>query len=163
MALAVSVAAVADDAPVLLGQTWINVQATQAPTLKDKGHVTLVHFWTFACSNCQANLPIYDRLFAKYASSGLDFVGVHTPELDFEKKTENVRKAIDRFGIKWPVLIDPAGGNWQRWRVRYWPTVFLVDKKGVIRSKWEGELNFRGQKGEEQVEHMIRQLLAEKG
>ncbi|MBN9504160.1 MAG: hypothetical protein BGO01_16090 [Armatimonadetes bacterium 55-13] len=150
----------AKKAPVLSGNQWFNLSSSRkAPSPQTSGKVTLVHFWTFACSNCQANLPIYNRLFDRYKGQGLDFVGVHTPELSFEKNVENVQKAIAKEKIGWPVLIDNEGANWNRWGLHYWPTVFLVNAKGAIVFKWEGELNWNGQNGEWQLDAAIRRAL----
>lgn len=42
----------------------------------------------------------------KYKDQGLTVIGVHTPEFAFEKKPENVRRAIPDFRIGFPVAID---------------------------------------------------------
>jgi len=145
--------------PQLSGDVFFN--AKEAPRIA-LGEVTLLHYWTFACGNCQANLPAYDRIFKEFEPKGLKVVGVHTPELEFERKVENVEKAIRKHDIKWPVLIDDKGLNWNRWRLEYWPTVFLIDRKGEVKFKWEGELAWQGRDGEEQLTQMIQKLLAEK-
>jgi thiol-disulfide isomerase/thioredoxin len=50
-------------APELVGRNWINAPYGKAISLASRrGKVTVVQFWTFACSNCRVNLPIYDRL-----------------------------------------------------------------------------------------------------
>lgn len=146
----------------LKGGAWLNVAKGKEPAPGASRHVTLVHFWTFACNNCQANLPIYDRVFEAYKGRGLDVVGVHTPELEFERSEKNLTEAIRRFHIRWPVLVDNDGENWRRWDLRYWPTVFLVDRKGVIRFKAEGELNYGGENGERELTDAIDRLLAER-
>lgn len=143
----------------LTGSIFLNSKV--APRIKI-GDVTLVHFWTFACHNCKANFAAYDRLFQAYNPKGLNVVGVHTPELEFERKVSNVQKAIEKEGIKWPVLIDDKTENWKRWNLQYWPTVFILDKKGEVRFKWEGEFAWKGRDGEAQALRMIEKLLAEK-
>ena len=58
------------------------------------------------------------------------------------------------------MLIDLRYANWNRWGQRYWPTIYLVDKQGRNRYRWEGELNYRGAGGD-QMTWLIEQLLRE--
>ena len=78
-----------------------------------------------------------------------------------ERRESAVKKAIERSHIKYPVLLDPDEKNWSRWGVRYWPTIYLVDKKGRIRDVWEGELAYDGKKGESILGDEVEKLLAE--
>ena len=106
-----------------------------------KQPLTLVHFWTFACSNCRYNLPIYSEWEAKYKARGLKVVGVHTPELSYERDLDNVLKAVDELKITYPVLVDGEAANWKKWGVHYWPSYYLVDAHGVIRESGYGEIH----------------------
>lgn len=146
-------------APALSGTKWIN-RDDKAFDWKDRvGKVTVVHFWTFGCSNCKANLPAYDRVYAKFKPKGVELIGVHTPELEVEKKEENVREAVKKFGLAYPILIDTDGANWTRWNLQYWPTVFVLDKRGQLVFKWEGELAWKGSNGEQQMNAAIESAL----
>lgn len=147
----------ADSARELVGKGWLN---TDKPlTLSGrKGKVTMVEFWTFACSNCQANLPTYERWQSRFSPRGFTIIGIHTPELPEEYKTEAVKKFVREHGITYPVLLDSDYANWSRWNQEYWPAIYLIDKKGAIREKWVGEL---GRSGAEKVEAKIEQLLGE--
>ena len=54
-------------------------------TLADlRGQVVLVHFWTFACSNCAATLPYVTAWYDTYHDQGFTVIGVHAPEFGFE-------------------------------------------------------------------------------
>jgi thiol-disulfide isomerase/thioredoxin len=150
--------AVYEAAPALTGKQWINAEA---PPLK--GHVTVLHFWTFACINCRHNLPYYAQWAAKYDAKDVQVIGVHTPELEVEKKPENVREAVKNLKIDYPVVIDGAGENWNRYKVNCWPTVFVIDKQGKIRGGWVGELQWNGQDGFGSMTKLIDQLRKEKG
>ncbi len=91
------------------------------------------------------------------------FVGVHTPEFDHERRTENVARALKEHGITHPVLLDNRHENWNRWRQQYWPTVYLIDKRGRVRHKWEGELEYNRAGGEARMGALVDELLKEKG
>jgi hypothetical protein len=89
-------------------------------------------------------------------------IGVHTPETKEEHKEENVRKKVKELGIKYPVLIDEKGDNWKRWEQYWWPTVYLIDKKGNVRYRWTGELDWNKAGGEGIMAQKIEYLLQEK-
>jgi thiol-disulfide isomerase/thioredoxin len=146
--------------PELVGNEWLN---TPTPiTLKSRmGKVTMVEFWTFACSNCQANLPSYERILRKFTPTGFTILAVHTPELPQEFKTENVKKFVLAHGITYPILLDQKYVNWRRWKQEFWPVIYLLDKQGRVREKWVGELNSMGNNGEAKIEKKIDELEAE--
>jgi thiol-disulfide isomerase/thioredoxin len=149
-------------APDLSGSQWLNAPDPSSLRLAARrGKVTIVHFWTFACINCRRNLPIYNRWWDRYSSKDVAIVGVHTPELDHEKDWKNVAAETAKLGIRYPVLFDPGYANWTRWSQQYWPTVYAIDKRGVVRGAWIGELNHGGQDGEKKFGALIDRLLAE--
>jgi len=73
-----------------------------------------------------------------------------------------VRAHIRDYGITYPVLIDAKSVNWKRWDQHYWPTVYLLDKKGKVRYRWEGELEYDGQNGTRKLAGLVDQLVSEK-
>jgi thiol-disulfide isomerase/thioredoxin len=148
--------------PELVGKEWLN---TPKPiTLESRlGKVTMVEFWTFACSNCQANLPAYERILKRYEPTGFTILAVHTPELPEEYKTENVKNFVASHGITYPVLLDQNYENWNRWHQEYWPVIYLLDKQGRVREKWVGELNSMGNNGEQKIGNEIEDLDSEGG
>ncbi len=92
----------------------------------------------------------------KYEQTGLTIIGVHSPEFPWEKPFDKVKHATTRLGIKFPVVQDNDFSIWKRYRVWAWPTIVLIDKKGVIR------YNHIGEGAYDKTEAMIKQLLAEK-
>jgi thiol-disulfide isomerase/thioredoxin len=150
-------------APELVGGPWLNTPDNKPIKLADrKGKVTIVEFWTFGCINCQRNLPAYARWHKKYADKGVAIIGVHTPETESEKVWDNVQKKVKELGITYPVLFDLKSENWKNWKQHFWPTVYLIDKKGRVRYGWEGELDWKGAGGEAKMAARIDLLLDEK-
>ncbi|HET6726981.1 MAG TPA: thioredoxin family protein, partial [Nitrososphaeraceae archaeon] len=117
--------------------SYINTNATQLSDLK--GKVVLVDFWTYSCINCIRTLPYLVDWNHKYSDKGLVIVGVHSPEFEFEKNIDNVKQAVTRFGIKYPVLLDNDHGTWNAFQNSYWPRKYLVDSEGYIRYDHIGE------------------------
>ena len=142
-------------APELAGiSSYINSQPFKLADLK--GKVVLVDFWTYSCINCIRTIPYLNMWNEKYASQGLVIVGVSAPEFDFEKSTENVRAAVEKFGIKYPVVQDNDHDTWNAYQNRYWPHKYLVDDQGFIRYDHIGEGNY------EETEKAIQSLLQER-
>jgi cytochrome c biogenesis protein CcdA/thiol-disulfide isomerase/thioredoxin len=143
-------------APELTGITaWIDSPPLTMASLR--GHVVIVHFWTFACINCLHVQPYVEAWSQRYASDGLVVIGVHTPELSFERDLANVRDAVAKDGVTFPVAFDPAFATWNAYHNRYWPALYFVDKDGHIRHTHFGEGDYAGS------EQVIRTLLAEPG
>jgi alkyl hydroperoxide reductase subunit AhpC len=92
----------------------------------------------------------------KYERAGLTIVGVHSPEFFWEKPFAKVKEATARLMIKFPVVQDNDFDIWKRYGIRAWPTIVLVDKKGVVRYSHIGEGAYQ------KTESVIKQLLAEK-
>ncbi len=88
-------------------------------------------------------------------------MGVHTPETPEEAKVERLREKVRDNGMTYPIAVDNAGKTWAAWSNRYWPAVYLIDKKGNVRYRWYGELNGKETKGEESMRQKIEELLAE--
>jgi len=64
--------------------------------------------------------------------------------------------------MKYAVAVDSEGKTWAAWSNQYWPSIYLIDKKGIVRYRWDGELNSNKVKGEEIMRKKIEELLAEK-
>ena len=95
--------------------------------------------------------------YEKYKNKGFVVVGVHTPEFEFEKNTSNVRDAIKRFNITYPVAQDNDYETWNAYDNQYWPAKYLIDSQGNIRYTHFGEGQY------EETEQSIKDLLKEAG
>ncbi|TSC55441.1 MAG: Thiol-disulfide isomerase [Parcubacteria group bacterium Gr01-1014_18] len=118
--------------------------------------VILVDFWTYSCINCQRTTPYLNDWYVKYKDLGLEIIGVHTPEFEFEKNYANVTKAVEKFGIKYPVVLDNDFSTWRDYQNRYWPRKYLIDIDGYI------VYDHIGEGGYDETEAKIQELLAER-
>jgi cytochrome c biogenesis protein CcdA/thiol-disulfide isomerase/thioredoxin len=142
--------------PSLAGAVeWLNSPPLTPDELK--GKVVLVDFWTYSCINCLRSIP-YVRAWAdKYKDQGLVVIGVHAPEFAFEKNIGNVKQAVARLGIDYPVAVDNDYAIWRAFNNEYWPADYFIDAKGQIRHHFFGEGDYA------ESEKVIQQLLAEAG
>jgi len=134
---------------------WINSPPLTLAQLR--GKVVLVDFWTYSCINCLRTLPHLKAWYAAYHDKGLVIIGVHTPEFAFEHVTSNVRAAVKRLGIAYPVMQDNRYKTWDNYANQYWPAEYLIDKQGHVRHTNFGEGEY------DQTEALIRRLLGDNG
>ena len=143
-------------APDLVGISgYVN---TNPEDLKNamKNKVVLYDFWTYSCINCIRTLPYITAWNEKYADKGLLIIGVHSPEFEFEKDINNVKNAVQKYGIKYPVVLDSDHQTWSAFSNQYWPREYITDYQGYIRHDHIGEGNY------DETEKVIQQLLDER-
>jgi hypothetical protein len=88
-------------------------------------------------------------------------IGIHTPETEAEREIDRVKKKMKEAGLEHPVAIDNKATMWKRYENAYWPAIYLVDKKGIARWGWSGELSWKGAKGEAHMRKKIEELVGE--
>ncbi|GAB4144222.1 MAG: cytochrome c biogenesis protein DipZ [Patescibacteria group bacterium] len=145
------------DAPEITGiQDWIN---SNGETIKqNKGKVILVDFWTYSCINCLRSAPYLNSWYDTYKDSNFTIIGIHAPEFAFEKKKENVEKAIiDTYKIEYPVGLDNDLATWDSYKNQFWPAKYLIDANGKLRYTHFGEGEY------DKTEEAIRFLIKESG
>ncbi|MET0934985.1 MAG: thioredoxin family protein [Luteibacter sp.] len=160
LALFVALAGLAAAMPASAAQTApefagiANWQNSKPLTMKGlRGKVVLIDFWAYSCINCLRTLPHVNHWYDQYKDKGLVIVGVHSPEFPFEKQDGNVRDAIKRYGITYPVAQDNDLETWDAWDNQYWPAEYLVDQRGNVVAHHFGEGNYA------EMENAIRTLL----
>lgn len=145
-------------APEFTGVTeWLNSKPLKLAG--QKGKVVVVHFWTNGCINCIHNYPHLRAWQDRYKDEKkFLIVGIHTPEFAAEKDVKRIKARMEKNKLTFPVAVDNEGANWKAWGNRYWPCVYVVDKTGAVRQRWEGEL---GDEGYKKMTKLIDELLAE--
>lgn len=139
-------------------EAWINSEPLTWEHLR--GQVVLVNFWTYGCGNCYRSFPWLKSVEERFGPSGLRVVGIHTPEFEHEKQRQNVERKAREFDLDHPVMLDNDYAFWRAMANRYWPTFYLVDKRGRIRAHFIGETH-AGDRRARAVEQRIIELLAE--
>ncbi len=138
--------------PLLGGATeWLNSEPLGPAELR--GHVVLVNFWTLTCINWLRQEPYVRAWSQAYRNDGLIVIGVHTPEFLFEHEINRVRQATKERAIDYPVAVDNEYEIWSAFANHYWPALYFVDAKGIIRDHHFGEGRY------ERSERVIQRLL----
>ena len=143
-------------APELQGEVWLN--SDHPLRLSElRGQVVLLEMWTFGCVNCQRVIPHLQRWHERYQDEGLVVIGNHYPEFRYEADLGNLKAALSKYEITYPVVQDNEGVTWRSYDNHYWPTLYLIDKRGRIRYRHIGEGAYQ------ETEEAIQALLAEEG
>jgi thiol-disulfide isomerase/thioredoxin len=117
---------------------------------KMKGKVVLIDFWAAWCGPCIAALPEVVQLYNQYHDQGFEIVGIN-----LDKLQPHMEQVVHRFKMPWPQYFDGKGwGNKfaLEYNINSIPSLWLVDKKGILRSMEAGQ----------DLEGKIKELLAEK-
>lgn len=149
-------------APSWKNTSWLNADRPQ--TLESlRGRVVLLNFWTFTCYNCRNAIPSLVTFDRTSRERGLTVIGIHTPEFPpyaGEHDRANVAKALKEHGIEYPNAQDNDSKTWDLYRIRYWPSYVLIDRRGQIRYEGYGEFHV-GDAHHQLWDKRIRALLEE--
>ena len=137
---------------------WINSEPLTTSDLR--GKVVLIDVWTYGCWNCYNSFPWLRSVEEKFVDQDFVVVGIHTPEFDHEKDRENIVKKVEEFKLHHPVMIDNDFAYWRSLNNKYWPSYYIVDKKGKIRKGFIGETH-EGDPRAHKIENLIAELLEE--
>ena len=156
------VVAVGADTPALAilqkGQAApaISVKTTsgQPVTLANyKGYVLVIDFFATWCAPCKESIPHLNSLVARYGKQGLQVLGL---SVDDEGSDKLLRDFCAARKIAYPVAL--ANDDLQtEYGLRSVPTLFVVNKKGVVAEKFQGYSETTGAA----IETLVKKLLAE--
>lgn len=117
-----------------------------------KGYVLVMDFFATWCIPCKESIPHLNSLNRKYGKQGLQVLGVSVDE----GNDREVKSFITERKISYPVAIADEDLQTE-YGLRSIPTVYVINKKGVVAEKFQG---FSDQTGKA-MEETIKRLLAE--
>jgi thiol-disulfide isomerase/thioredoxin len=113
-----------------------------------RGKVVVLDIWATWCGPCKAMIPHERELTARLKAKPFEFISVSADD-----KKETLEKFLEKEEMPWTHWWDGRGGKLtEQYQVRFFPTVYVLDKKGVIRYK-----HVRG----EDMDHAVDALLNE--
>ena len=111
--------------------SWINASGLSMRRMSGRKAV-LVAFLNPSSVNSLRTLPVLNALFDRYALSQLMVVAVMTPDLDFQRDANWAKRAVERLGIEFPVVLDPDRRLWKAYGAEGWPAIYLSDPSGRV-------------------------------
>jgi thiol-disulfide isomerase/thioredoxin len=100
-----------------------------------RGKPVVINFWATWCGPCQREMPALQTAAQRFADDVV-FVGV-----DQGETADVVEPFLQQFGVTFTVPLDGDMSVGNRYQIIGMPTTFFVDKNGVIRHLWVGEMN----------------------
>jgi thiol-disulfide isomerase/thioredoxin len=100
-----------------------------------KGKVVLVDFWASWCGPCMKLVPHNRQLVERYSGRPFTLIGVNADEDEADLAAN-----LKRHKVNWRSFKNVAGGGppiAEQWNVDGFPSLFLIDHKGVIRKTWD--------------------------
>lgn len=111
-----------------------------------RGKIVLINFWATWCEPCKVEMPLFEK---RYQLEGSDLVIL---AVNFDEPEQEVRQFVDEFGLSFPVLLDPGAQVQNLYRVRGYPTTFVVNEEGIIQYHHIGLFT------EDQLDQYLEQL-----
>lgn len=113
-----------------------------------RGKVVVLDFWAFWCPHCVKMLPHERQLVQRLSKRPFVLLGINA-----DRDREATQKRLEKEEITWPNLWDDGGKLSQQYRVSYWPTIYVLDARGIIRYR-----DVRGEELEQAVETLLREV-----
>ncbi|MEO8309297.1 MAG: TlpA disulfide reductase family protein [Pseudomonadota bacterium] len=98
-----------------------------------KGQVVMINFWASWCGPCRTEMPILEKLSAKYKPMGFAMIGVNV-----EPDSKVAADWLKVTPVTFPILFDTKSEVSKLYSVSSMPSTVIVDRKGNLRWKHVG-------------------------
>jgi len=110
--------------------TLIDLSGKKVSLSDFKGHPLVLNFWGTYCAPCKLEMPWLEEFSKKYASTGLEVVGV---TYDSEVGAKTITQNTEKLGVTYPILLsDPSIEKAYLSDSEVLPMSFYVDKAGTV-------------------------------
>ena len=104
-----------------------------------RGNVVLLNIWATWCPPCVKEMPSMQRVYEMHRDDGLEILAVAVDDEPGVRQADGrieglVSEFVERFGLTFPVVVDPTGDTERAFDTEYLPTTVLIDRQGRIRA-----------------------------
>lgn len=108
-----------------------------------QGQITVIEFFRINCSHCQDAAPSREAFYRKYRARGLKMIGFHSPGIiadstNPENIWSDVKTTVKQWNLTYPIAFDKDRAFFNKNDFRFYPTVLVLDRKGVVRFQQTG-------------------------
>ena len=116
-----------------------------------RGRVVLINFWATWCPPCVEEIPSLGRLQQKFSKDDLTVISV-----DVGEEKARVQEFLKKVPARYPVMLDPEGITVSEWKLRAFPTTFVIDTQGRIGLAYFGGLEWDSPEIVEQLRGLLK-------
>ena len=127
--------------------------AAQPLRLSDfKGKVVFLNFWATWCPPCKEEMPSMERLYRRYKGRGFVILAL---SIDTGGQAP-VAAFVKKFGLTFPIGLDPKFTVANQYAIRGLPATFLIDKTGYIAAVAVGPRDWDGPPARAVIETLLK-------
>ena len=122
-----------------------------------RGRVVVVNFWATWCEPCIEEMPSLQRLGEDLAGEAFEILAVN-----YQEGEPRIRAFLNKVPLTFPILRDTDGGVARAWKVRIFPSSFVVDPDGRIRYVLVGSLDWTAPEIRKTLRSLLRSAPADR-
>lgn len=124
--------------------TLTTLDGTQVNLSDYRGRRVLLNFWATWCPPCKAEMPHMERFYKAYQQEDIVILAVNLTHT--EKSSNKVQAFVQDHELSFPIALDPTGEVSKEYKVRAYPTSFIIDSSGIIRDIYQGAISYETMK-----------------